>query len=155
MRMIMKKNVSKPLEDLDFHDFELSPIWVFALDDEDNDDQDETWVKPLMSTRNLTSDWYEAYILLHTGNNRLPVFARIDIAGLTLDDIWMKADDGTPVELKNTDIELPMLLVSDILIEGKENVRFVVTSDKESAIIHEEDKKLFKKKAWWQRFFGK
>jgi hypothetical protein len=153
--MMMKKNVSKPLEDLDFPDFELSPVWVFALDEEDHEDQDETWVKPLMSTRNLTSDWHEAYILLHSSNNRLPVFARIDIARLTLDDIWMKADDGTPVELKNTDIELPMLLVSDISIEGKENVRFVVTSDQESAIIHEEDKKLFKKKTWLQRLFGR
>ena len=151
----MKKNVSKPLEDLDFHDFEISPIWVFALDEEANDDQDETWVKPLMSTRNLTFDWYEAYILLRTNKNHLPVFARVDIAGLTLDDIWMKADDGTPVELKNTDVELPMILVSDISIEGKENVRFVVTSDKESAIIHEEDKKLFKKKTWWQRLLGR
>ena len=151
----MKKNVSKPLEDLDFHDFEISPIWVFALDEEANDDQDETWVKPLMSTRNLTFDWYEAYILLRNNKNHLPVFARVDIAGLTLDDIWMKADDGTPVELKNTDAELPMILVSDISIEGKENVRFVVTSDKESAIIHEEDKKLFKKKTWWQRLLGR
>ena len=83
------------------------------------------------------------------------MIARVDIASLTLDDIWMKADDGTPVELKNTDAELPMILVSDISIEGKENVRFVVTSDKESAIIHEEDKKLFKKKTWWQRLLGR
>ena len=149
----MKRSVSKPLGNLDFHDFELSPIWVFALNEEGNENQDETWVRPLMSTSVITSGWYEAYILLHTYNKHLPVFAHIDIVDLTLYDIWIKGGDGTPVELKDSDIELPMTLVSDISIDGKENVRFLVVSDKESAIIHEEDKMFFKKKTWWQRLF--
>ena len=146
---------SKPIEEIDFHDFEISPIWIFALDGEEIEGQDETWVKPIASPVNVSSDLYEAYILLHTQNEHIPVFAHIDTKYLTLCDIWIKGGDGIPVELKDAKEELPLILVSDVPIEEKENIRFVVAPDKENAVLYQEDKVLFQKKKWWQKFLGK
>ena len=152
---IMFAGKSKPLDEIDFHDFVISPIWIFALDEEETEVQDETWVRPIASPINVSSDLYEAYILLHTQNGHIPVFAHIDTKDLTLCDIWIKGGDGIPVELKDAKEELPLILVSYVPIEGKENIRFVVASTKENAALCQEDKVLFQKKKWWQRFLGK
>ncbi len=40
----MSKN--KPIDKLTLEDFKDNPIWEWAIDDEQNEEQDETWVRP-------------------------------------------------------------------------------------------------------------
>jgi hypothetical protein len=37
----------KPIDLLELEDFSSFPIWEFAADEEDNEEQDETWVRPV------------------------------------------------------------------------------------------------------------
>ena len=39
----------KPVEDLTTEDLEVFPVWEFLSDDGDDDDADETWVKPIVA----------------------------------------------------------------------------------------------------------
>jgi hypothetical protein len=39
----------KPIDELREEDLEAFPIWEFALDEENTEEQDETWVKPVDS----------------------------------------------------------------------------------------------------------
>jgi hypothetical protein len=38
----------KPIDALTSDDIETYPVWEFATDEEDNEDADETWVRPLI-----------------------------------------------------------------------------------------------------------
>ncbi len=40
---------SKPIDSLTLDDIAKHPIWEFAIDEEGNDEQDETWVRPVDS----------------------------------------------------------------------------------------------------------
>jgi hypothetical protein len=50
-RSLMSKSIKicKSVDQLQPEDIELYPIWEFALDEEGNDEQDETWVRPIFS----------------------------------------------------------------------------------------------------------
>ncbi|MED0982322.1 hypothetical protein P4T48_23105 [Bacillus paramycoides] len=37
---------SKPIDELTIEDLKQNPIWEWALDEEENEECDETWVKP-------------------------------------------------------------------------------------------------------------
>ncbi|HSP30575.1 MAG TPA: hypothetical protein VLO13_00940, partial [Halomonas sp.] len=37
----------KPINELNPEDLEAFPIWEFAIDEEENEEQDETWVSPV------------------------------------------------------------------------------------------------------------
>jgi hypothetical protein len=47
----------KPIDQLRPIDLKTFPVWEFASDEEDNEDQDETWVRPVR-TRQVPGDAY-------------------------------------------------------------------------------------------------
>jgi hypothetical protein len=47
----------KPIDELRIADIETFPVWEFATDEEENEDQDETWVRPLQR-KQVPSDAY-------------------------------------------------------------------------------------------------
>jgi len=47
----------KPVEDLTVADLEAFPIWEFAADEEENEEQDETWVKPVPAAEVPAGAW--------------------------------------------------------------------------------------------------
>jgi hypothetical protein len=49
-------------------DFLAYPIWIWALDHED--EYDETWVYPITNTRNVTDDMIDVFILLQDDEGR-------------------------------------------------------------------------------------
>ncbi len=46
---------SKQVDELTIEDFKNSPIWEWAIDEEENEEQDETWVRP-SETINFTEE---------------------------------------------------------------------------------------------------
>ena len=36
----------KPIDELTIEDLKQNPIWEWAIDEEENEEHDETWVKP-------------------------------------------------------------------------------------------------------------
>lgn len=58
----------KPIDELRIADVDAFPVWEFATDEEGNEDQDETWVRP-MRVKQIPSD---AYSLLVSANFTAP-----------------------------------------------------------------------------------
>lgn len=53
---------SKPIDKLTIEDLKQNPIWEWALDEEENEERDETWVKPTTTT-NFTEELNGSIIL--------------------------------------------------------------------------------------------
>jgi len=51
----------KPIDQLTPEDFGAFPVWEFALDEESNPDQDETWVRPI-DTSAVPADAYSLLV---------------------------------------------------------------------------------------------
>lgn len=70
---------SKPLEVVTLDDMLKNPIWVFALDEEENEDQDETWIKPVLNSTDIDKKLVEGYILLKSKTMNVFVSACLDV----------------------------------------------------------------------------
>lgn len=73
-----------PLEEVYLPELEKYPIWIYALDNEEeyDENQDETWLKPITNSTNVTKNLVEAYILLKVKENGYPALGHLDIKEL-------------------------------------------------------------------------
>jgi hypothetical protein len=78
---------AKPMEEVTLEDMQINPIGIFALDEEGNEGQDETWLKPLLHTTDVTQDLVESYILLKVKNSDVYSSACLDIKRMKLNDM--------------------------------------------------------------------
>lgn len=73
----------KPIDELTIEDLKQNPIWEWAIDEEENEEHDETWVKPATTT-NFTEELNGSIVLgelfLHNGE-KFPMMCKIDIEG--------------------------------------------------------------------------
>ncbi|ARV92535.1 hypothetical protein BVG00_12890 [Bacillus cereus] len=73
----------KPIDKLTIEDLKQNPIWEWAIDEEENEEHDETWVKPATTT-NFTEELNGSIVLgelfLHNGE-KFPMMCEIDIEG--------------------------------------------------------------------------
>ncbi|UNP78602.1 hypothetical protein MN033_10820 [Bacillus nitratireducens] len=74
-------NKSKPVDELTIEDLKQNPIWEWAIDEEENEECDETWVKPV-ETINFTEELNGSIVLgeliIHN-NEKFPMMCSIDI----------------------------------------------------------------------------
>ena len=76
---IMSK--SKPVDKLTLEDFKDNPIWEWAIDDEQNEEQDETWVRP-SETNNFTEELNGSVVsgeLATNDGEKFPMMCSLDI----------------------------------------------------------------------------
>jgi hypothetical protein len=77
---------SKPVDELTIEDFKKSPIWEWAIDEEENEDQDETWVKPSKSknfTEELNGSIVSGEITTNNGE-KFPMMCSLDVEDETV-----------------------------------------------------------------------
>jgi hypothetical protein len=69
-----------PIEDVRLSDLEKYPIWVFAIDHEEDyeEGQDESWIAPITNSTDVGEELCDTYILLRVKGNDCPVFAHFD-----------------------------------------------------------------------------
>lgn len=73
--------IRKPVDELTIEDLKENPIWEWAIDEEENEEQDETWVKP-SEQRNFTEELNGSIVLgeLNINNgDRFPMMCSLDI----------------------------------------------------------------------------
>ncbi|PGM88152.1 hypothetical protein [Bacillus cereus] len=74
-------NKSKPVDELTIEDLKQNPIWEWAIDEEENEECDETWVKPV-ETINFTEELNGSIVLgkliIHN-DEKFPMMCSIDI----------------------------------------------------------------------------
>lgn len=117
---------SKPLEVVTLDDMLKNPIWVFALDEEENEDQDETWIKPVLNSTDIDKKLVEGYILLKNKTMNVFVSACLDVKQKKIDDItFWENDEWKPISSVQN-IKFPLELISIPSIEGKEDYTFIL-----------------------------
>ena len=126
-------------EDVCLSDLEKYPIWVFAIDHEEDyeEGQDESWIAPITNSTDVGEEFCEAYILLKVKENDCPVLAHFDMGYMLLDDLsyWDFVDEDWK-EFQSLDIPSPVYLISVPSILEQAAVEFVVNEDKKSARIY-------------------
>lgn len=74
---------SKPVNELFITDFKESPIWEWAIDEEKNEEQDESWVRP-SETKNFTEELNGSIVseeLTTNNDDKYPMMGNLDIEG--------------------------------------------------------------------------
>ena len=72
---------SKPVEELTIEDLKESPIWEWAINEEGNGEQDETWVRP-SETKNFTEELNGSIVsgeLTTNNGDEFPMMCSLDI----------------------------------------------------------------------------
>ena len=126
-----------PIDAVFLSDLEKYPIWVFAIDHEEDyeEGQDESWIAPITNSTDVGEELCDAYILLRVKGNDCPVLAHFD--DMLLDDLsyWDFADEKWK-DFRSLDVPSPIHLISVPSILGQAAVEVVVNEDRESARIY-------------------
>lgn len=130
---------ASPIDAVYLSDLEKYPIWVFAIDHEEDyeEGQDESWIAPITNSTDVGEEFCEAYILLKVKESSCPVLAHFDMGYMLLDDLsyWDFADEDWK-EFRSLDVPSPIYLISVPSILGQAAVEFVVNEDRGSARIY-------------------
>ncbi|WP_370860868.1 hypothetical protein [Parabacteroides faecis] len=123
-------------EDIYLPELEKYPIWIYALDNEEDYDenQDESWLEPITNSTNITKQLAEAYKLLKVKENGSPAFGHLDIRRMQLDDLWFW-DFGNKdwIELRKLSLPSPIHRISVPSIMDQAAVEFTYNKDKDTA----------------------
>lgn len=122
--MSYKTGKSKPLEKITLEDILENPIWEWSLDEENNDEQDETWQRPIIETDNVTKEMFNPTITLKIKDSDIYGSAEYDsdTESLSAISIWK---DNEWILLSDFEQPTPLTFVSVPKICGIENVEFV------------------------------
>jgi hypothetical protein len=119
-----KTGKSKSLDEITLDDALKYPIWEWALDEEGEEGQDETWQRPIIDTDDVTEDIYNPTITLKLKNNDLFGSAEFDNETQTLSaiSIWFDTEWKT---LNQSQVSTPIVFVALPKINGVQNVEFL------------------------------
>ena len=122
--MSYKTGKSKPLDEITLEDILENPIWEWSLDEEDNEEQDETWQRPIIETDNVTNEMFNPTISLKIKNSDLFGSAEYDneTESLSAISIWKGHEWILLCDYEQT---TPITFTSIPKINGIENVEFV------------------------------
>lgn len=113
----------KPIDELTIEDLKQNPIWEWAIDEEENEEHDETWVKPALTT-NFTEELNGSIVLgdllLHNGE-KFPMMCEMDIEN---DEVLIssvvyykeKEDEYTAITDVVKKLELPITIHINLTI---------------------------------------
>jgi hypothetical protein len=118
---------SKPVDELTIEDFKKSPIWEWAIDEEKNEDQDETWVKPSKSknfTEELNGSIVSGEISTNNGE-KFPMMCSLDVEDDTVLVSSVVYYDNNKDEYYSLEesvkrIDLPLSINIGLKINGKQ-----------------------------------
>lgn len=118
---------SKSLDDITLDDVLKYPIWEWALGEEGEDGQDETWQRPIIDTDNITDDIFNPTITLKIKDTELFGSAEFDNETQSLSAISVWLDNEWKI-LNQTQIKTPIIFIAIPKIDGAQNVEFICKS---------------------------
>jgi len=118
---------SKSLDDITLDDVLKYPIWEWALGEEGEDEQDETWQRPIIDTDNITDDIFNPTITLKIKDTELFGSAEFDNETQSLSAISVWLDNEWKI-LNQTQIKTPIIFIAIPKIDGVQNVEFICKS---------------------------
>lgn len=118
-------------EEFYLSDLEKYPIWIFAVDEEGIEGQDETWVKPITNSTNVEEEFGMVYILLKIKENNCPACGLLYSDKMKLDDLqFWNSEYEDWEDLNKLDLPSPIHLISAPSILGKTAVEFEVNIER-------------------------
>jgi len=119
-------NKSKPVDELTIEDLKENPIWEWAIDEEENEEQDETWVRT-SETKNFTEELNGSIVLgeLTTNNgDKFPMMCGLDIEDdeVSISSVVFyndKQDEYYALEDMVKKIDLPLTINIGLTINGE------------------------------------
>ena len=120
---------AKLLDEITLDDMLANPIWIWVWEEglegssEEHPQQDETWQKPVLNTRNVTVGMFEPIIAIRVKGTEVCGAASYNQSEEKLVDIsyWV---NGTWQGLKENTVEPPIVLVAVPSIRGEADVEF-------------------------------
>ncbi|RDW17718.1 hypothetical protein [Oceanobacillus chungangensis] len=117
---------SKPVDELTIEDLKENPIWEWAIDGEENQEQDETWVRP-SETTNFREELNGSIVLgeLTTNNgDKYPMMCNLGIEDneVSISSVVFyndKQDEYYALEDMIKKIDLPLSINIGLTINGK------------------------------------
>jgi hypothetical protein len=113
------------LEEYTLEDLKKFPILVWAL--HEKVDREVRYLTPLVDTRNLTSEFNHAKILLTISGTETYAEASYNVKDHSIYSILIWSGDFT-LEVEDCDLESPITFQAVPEIDGESNVRFVLES---------------------------
>lgn len=127
---------SKPIDKLTIEDLKQNPIWEWALDEDENEEHDETWVKPTTTT-NFTEELNGSIILgelrLNHGE-KFPMMCEISIENdeaLISSVVYYNETEDEYIAIEDIvrKVEMPLSITIDLTI-NEEPKSLSFTADK-------------------------
>ncbi|MBT2638605.1 hypothetical protein [Bacillus sp. ISL-39] len=117
---------SKPVDELTIEDLREYPIWEWAIDEEENVEQDETWVRPA-ETKNFTEELNGSIVLGELAINngdKYPMMCNLDIEDeeVIISSVVFyndKQDEYYALEDMIKKIDFPLSIHIGLTINGK------------------------------------
>ncbi|PSL41053.1 hypothetical protein B0H99_103187 [Planomicrobium soli] len=121
---------TKPVNELTIDDLKKSPIWEWAIDSEENEEQDETWVRPA-ETKDFTVELNGSIVLGEAKINNeepFPIMCSVDMenATVSISSIILydkEQDEYHAIEDRVKEINFPLLIT--ISLQINEQIRFL------------------------------
>ena len=115
---------AKSLDEITLDDVLKYPIWEWALDEEGEEGQDETWQRPIIDTDNVNDEIFNPTITLKIKGTDIYGSAEYDNETKSINAISVWYDDEWKV-LNDYEIATPFIFIAIPKIDGIENVEFV------------------------------
>ena len=122
--MTYKTGKSKPLDEITLEDVLENKIWEWALDEEGDENQDETWQRPILDCENVTDDIFNPTITLKIKNSDFFASAEYDGKSECLNAISFWSDKEWKV-LNDYKGKIPIIFIALPKINGISNIEFL------------------------------
>ena len=116
---------AKPLESIILDDILEHPVWFWALDQETEPGQDETWQKPLVSSTDVTARMIEPIITLRVKGQGLHASGTYGHDERTVDGISVWTNGEWKVLSQTEGLTGPLTFVAVPSICGEQAVEFL------------------------------
>ena len=121
--MSYKTGKSKPLEEITLEDVLENKIWEWAFDEESEENQDETWQRPILDCENVTDEIFNPTITLKIKNTEIYASAEFDNEEENLSAISIWIENQWKI-LDEYEGETPIVFIALPKINGIPNVEF-------------------------------
>lgn len=124
--MAYKTGKSKPFAEITLEDILEYPIWEYALDEEGVEGQDESWIRPVIDTTDVTEEIVSPIITIKIKDINIYGCGEYDNDTETIVGISVNIN-GEWKALCEADLPVPVIFISIPTIEGVKNIEFICT----------------------------
>lgn len=124
--MAYKTGKSKPFAEITLEDILEHPIWEYALDEEGVEGQDESWVRPIVDSTNVTEEIYSPIITIKIKDTNSYGCGEYDNDAENIVGISVNIN-GEWKALSEAELPVPVTFISIPSIDGVENTEFICT----------------------------